>query len=108
MWIILQLPLEMLALHYVSWDNIKQYTLPPSNILITNASPNNELLMLRSDGVWNINELGSPSHIFKTDLIGTIETFSYDKEYYIKSIKNNATIFMKPQYIGNEIASTIN
>lgn len=101
MWIILQLPLEMLALHYVSWDNIKQYTLPPSNILITSASPNNELLMLRSDGVWNINELGSPRHIFKTDLIGTIETFSYDKEYYIKSIKNNATIFMKSLYIGN-------
>nr|KAF7416741.1 hypothetical protein H0235_011272 [Vespula pensylvanica] len=101
LWIILQLPLEMLALHYVSWDNIKQYTLPPSNILITSASPNNELLMLRSDGVWNINELGSPRHIFKTDLIGTIETFSYDKEYYIKSIKNNATIFMKSLYIGN-------
>ncbi|XP_046826802.1 uncharacterized protein LOC124427654 [Vespa crabro] len=101
LWIILQLPLEMLALHYVSWDNVKQYTLPPSNILITSASPNNELLMLRSDGVWNINELGSPRHIFKTSLIGTIETFSYNKEYYIKSIKNNATIFMKSQYIAS-------
>ncbi|KAI4502427.1 hypothetical protein M0802_002339 [Mischocyttarus mexicanus] len=101
LWIILKLPLEMLALNYVSWDNIKQYTLPPSNMLITSMPPNKELLMFRSDGVWNINELGMPRHIFKTNLTGTIETFVYDKEYYIKNINNDVTVIMKPSYVGN-------
>ncbi|XP_015188612.1 PREDICTED: uncharacterized protein LOC107072855 [Polistes dominula] len=101
LWIILQLPLEMLAFHYVSWDNVKQYTLPPSNMLLTIISPNKELLMLRSDGVWNINELGRPRHIFQTNLTGTIETFFYDNEYYFKNIINDGTIFMKPVYVGN-------
>ncbi|XP_043493312.1 uncharacterized protein LOC122518436 [Polistes fuscatus] len=101
LWIILQLPLEMLAFHYVSWDNVKRYTLPSSNMLITGILPNKELLMLRSDGVWNINELGRPRHIFQTNLTGTIETFFYDKEYYFKNINNDATVFMKPVYVGN-------
>ncbi|XP_014606540.1 PREDICTED: uncharacterized protein LOC106788102 [Polistes canadensis] len=101
LWIILQLPLEMLAFHYVSGDNVKQYTLPPSNMLITGILSNKELLMLRSDGVWNINELGRPRHIFQTNLTGTIETFFYDKEYYLKNINNDGTVFMKPVYVGN-------
>ncbi|KAK2582296.1 hypothetical protein KPH14_004637 [Odynerus spinipes] len=101
MWIILQLPSKMLALHYLQWDNIKQYILPPSDILITSTPPDKELLMFRSDGVWSLGELGRPRHIVKEPLTGKIEIFSYGTEYYIKNIKNNDTIFMRPSYVGN-------
>lgn len=101
LWIILQLPEQTLILHYEIWNEFKQYILPSSEMLLTSKAPNNQLLLMRSDGIWNLGGVFHPKHISTIPLNGKIKTFAFDADYYIILTTENTTITLKSRYVGN-------
>ncbi|XP_019699980.1 uncharacterized protein LOC105189727 [Harpegnathos saltator] len=100
-WIAVQLPRQTLVLRYQEWDEFEQYILPASDILLTSKAPNNQHLLIRSDGVWNLGGVFHPEHIFKLPLNGEVKTFALGTDYYVKVTEKNSTTLLKARYVSN-------
>lgn len=100
-WIVLRLPRQTLVLRYQMWNEFEQYVLPASNTLVTSKTPNNQHLLIRSDGVWNLEGVFHPEHICKLPLNGEIKAFALGANYYVKVTKKNGTALFKARYVGN-------
>lgn len=101
LWIALRLPRQTLVLSYQAWNEFEQYVLPASNTLVTSKTPNNQHLLILSDGVWNLKGVFHPERICKLPLNGEIKTFSLGADYYVKVTKKNSTTILKARYVGN-------
>lgn len=101
LWIALRLPRQTLVLRYQAWNEFKQYVLPASDTLVTSKTPNNQHLLILSDGVWNLGGVFHPEHICKLPLHGEIKAFTLGADYYIKIRKKNSTAILKARYVGN-------
>ncbi|KYN06038.1 hypothetical protein ALC62_03038, partial [Cyphomyrmex costatus] len=101
LWIFLRLFEETLILRYHAWNEFSQYVLPGSNSFVISKTPNDQHLLIRSDGMWNLGGLFHPKHIFKMSLEGQIKTFSFDADYYVKATTENSTTVLKARYVGN-------
>ncbi|KAL6265402.1 hypothetical protein P5V15_002198 [Pogonomyrmex californicus] len=102
LWIFLRLSEEILILRYQSWKNeFEQLVLPSSDAFVISKTPNNQHLLIRSDGMWNLAGVFRPEHIFKISLNGQIETFALGADYYVKATTENSTIVLKARYVGN-------
>lgn len=101
LWIVLRLSEETLILRYHAWNELKQYVLPGSDSFVISKTPNNQYLLIRSDGMWNLGGVFRPEHIFKMSLEGQIETFALGADYYVKVITENNTTVLKARYVGN-------
>ncbi|XP_017763608.1 PREDICTED: uncharacterized protein LOC108553282 [Eufriesea mexicana] len=101
LWIVLRLTSQTLVLHYQPWEDLQKYVLPISNVFIMNRTPNNQLLILLSYGVWDLEGLASPRHIIEIFLKEKVETFFDTFNYYVKCTLKNNTTLMKARYIRN-------
>jgi len=101
LWIVLRLPEQTLILNYQIWGEYEQYVLPGSGIFVISKTPNNQHLLIRFDGIWNLGGIGHPEHIFKMPLEGEIRTFTQGADYYVKTITENSTVVLKARYMGN-------
>ncbi|KAG9431659.1 hypothetical protein HZU67_06304 [Apis mellifera carnica] len=99
LWIILRLISQTLVLLYQPWGNIQQYILPVTDVFSINRSPNDQLLLLLSNGIWDLEGLASPRNIIEIPLKGRIETVVDRFNYYIKCISKNETTLMKARYV---------
>ncbi|XP_078042111.1 uncharacterized protein LOC144472686 [Augochlora pura] len=99
LWIILRLTLQTLLLHYQPWNNLQKYRLPATDVFQMSKLSNNQLLLLLSNGVWNLEGLASPQLIISISLKENVETFINGSDYYIQSRSQNDTLLMKAQYI---------
>ncbi|KZC08872.1 hypothetical protein WN55_11375 [Dufourea novaeangliae] len=100
-WIALRLSSQTLVLHYHPWKDLQEYLLPATDVFIMSRSPNGQLLLLLSDGVWNLEGLASPENIIELPLEGQVETFITGFDYYVRCRSKNDTTLMKARYIGN-------
>ncbi|XP_076236834.1 uncharacterized protein LOC143180762 [Calliopsis andreniformis] len=101
LWIALKLPSQTLVLHYQPWKDLQEYILPATDVFIMSRSPNGQLLLLLSDGVWNLEGLASPLQIIGIPLNGKTETFVNGLAYYVKCTSKNNTTLMRARYVGN-------
>ncbi|XP_020292032.1 uncharacterized protein LOC109858817 [Pseudomyrmex gracilis] len=101
LWIILRLAEQTLILRYQTWDELEQYTLPGSDVFVTSVTPNNQHLLIRSDGMWSFKGAFRPEHIFKVPLNGQIQVFAHQADYYVKATTENSTVVLKVRYVGN-------
>lgn len=101
LWIFLRLYEETLILRYHVWNELEQYVLLGSDSFVISKTPNNQYLLIRSDGMWNLGGFFRPEHIFKISLKGQIETFALGANYYVKAAMENSTIVLKARYVGN-------
>ncbi|XP_014469815.1 PREDICTED: uncharacterized protein LOC106741904 [Dinoponera quadriceps] len=101
LWIALRLPRQTLVLRYQAWNEFEQYVLPPSDTLVTSKTLNNQHLLIRSDGVWNLAGVFYPEHICKLPLNGEIKAFARGADYYVKVTRKNSTVFLRARYVGN-------
>ncbi|KAL0105372.1 hypothetical protein PUN28_016792 [Cardiocondyla obscurior] len=101
LWIFLRLSEETLILRYHPWNELEHYVLPGSNSFVISKTPNDQHLLIRSDGMWDLKGLFRPEHIFKMPLEGQIETFALGADYYVKTTaKNNKINVLKARYVG--------
>lgn len=102
LWIALRLSEQTLILHYQAWGEFEQYILPGSYNFAISKTPNNQHLLIRFDGMWNLGGIFHPEHIFKIPLNGEIKTFARGADYYVTvaTTKNSTTVF-KARYVGN-------
>lgn len=100
-WIILRLSQQTLILCYQVWKEFERYILPGSNSFVISKTPNNQHLLIRSDGMWNLEGVSHPEHIFKMPLNGKIKTFALGADYYVEATTANNTAVLKARYIGN-------
>ncbi|XP_029165434.1 uncharacterized protein LOC114936425 [Nylanderia fulva] len=100
-WIILRLSQQTLILRYQMWKELERYVLPGSNSFVISKTPNNQHLLIRSDGMWNLEGVSQPEHIFKMQLDGKINTFALGADYYVKATTANNTTVLKARYVGN-------
>ncbi|XP_072746368.1 uncharacterized protein [Anoplolepis gracilipes] len=100
-WIILRLSQQTLILRYQVWKELERYILPGSNSFIISKTPNNQHLLIRSDGMWNLEGVSHPEHIFKMPLDGKITTFALGADYYVKATTANNTTVLKARFVGN-------
>ncbi|XP_033337429.2 uncharacterized protein LOC117226816 [Megalopta genalis] len=101
LWIILRLSLQTLLLHYQPWNNLQEYRLSATDVFQVSRLSNNQLLLLLSNGVWNLEGLASPQHIISIPLKENVETFINGFNYYVQWGTPNDTSLMKAQYIWN-------
>ncbi|XP_053989170.1 uncharacterized protein LOC128881831 [Hylaeus volcanicus] len=101
LWIVLRLSSQTLVLHYQPWNEVQEYVLPVTDVFTMSRSPNDQLLLFLSDGVWNLKGLESPQNIIKIPLKGEVETFVDGFNYYIKCRHTSNATLMKARYIGN-------
>lgn len=101
LWIVLRLSEETLILCYHAWNEFEQHVLSGSNSFVISKTPNNQYLLIRSDGIWNLGGVFRPEHIFKMSLEGQIETFALGANYYVKATTENNTTVLKARYVGN-------
>lgn len=101
LWIILRLAEQTLILRYQTWNELEQYTLPGSDVFVTSKTPNNQHLLIRSDGMWSFEGAFRPEHIFKVPLNGQIQVFAHRADYYVKATTENSTVVLKVRYVGN-------
>ncbi|XP_076300033.1 uncharacterized protein LOC143218620 isoform X2 [Lasioglossum baleicum] len=102
LWIALRLTSQTLLLHYQPWRNgdIQEYILPATDVFQMSRSPNDQLLLLLSNGIWNLG-LASPHNIINIPLKEEVETFIDGFDYYVQCKSPNDTTLMKAQYIWN-------
>lgn len=100
-WIILRLSQQTLILRYQVWKEFERYILPGSNSFVISKTPNNQHLLIRSDGMWNLEGVSHPEHIFKMPLNGKIKTFALGADYYVEATTANNTAVLKARYVGN-------
>lgn len=105
LWIALRLPRQTLVLRYQAWNEFEQYVLPASDTLVTSKTPNNQHLLIRSDGVWNLGGVLHPEHMCKLPLNGEIKAFAIGTDYYVKMTKKNSTTLLKARYVGSGSAA---
>ncbi|CAK9818076.1 hypothetical protein ANTPLA_LOCUS9619 [Anthophora plagiata] len=103
LWIILRLTSQTLVLHYQAWKDLQEYVLPSTDVFTVSRTPNDQLLLLLSDGIWNLEGLASPRKIIGIPLKEKVETFADGFNYYVKCTSKNSTIVMKARYVGNEL-----
>ncbi|CAK9826786.1 hypothetical protein ANTRET_LOCUS4568 [Anthophora retusa] len=103
LWIILRLTSQTLVLHYQAWKDLQEYVLPSTDVFTVSRTPNDQLLLLLSDGMWNLEGLASPRKIIGIPLKEKVETFADGFNYYVKCTSKNSTIVMKARYVGNEL-----
>ncbi|XP_017791112.1 PREDICTED: uncharacterized protein LOC108573234 [Habropoda laboriosa] len=101
LWIMLRLPSQTLVLHYQAWKDLQEYVLPATDVFIVSRTRNDQLLLLLSDGVWNLMGLASPRKIIGIPLKEKVETFADGFYYYVKCISKNSTVLLKARYVGN-------
>ncbi|CAL7942383.1 unnamed protein product [Xylocopa violacea] len=101
LWIILRLQSQTLVLHYQPWKDLQEYILPATDVFTISRSPNDQLLLLLSDGLWNLEGLASPRNIIGTRLNEKLETFADGFDYYVRCTSENDTTLMKARYAGN-------
>ncbi|XP_012224336.2 uncharacterized protein clos [Linepithema humile] len=101
LWIVLRLSEQTLILHYQLWGEFEQYILPGSYNFIISKTPNNQHLLMRFDGMWNLGGIFHPEHIFKLPLNGKIKTFAFGADYYVTATTKNSTAVFKARYVGN-------
>lgn len=90
-----------MVLHYQPWKDLQEYVLPATGVFIMSRSPNNQLLLLLSDGIWNLEGLASPQQIIDIPLGETAETSVSGPAYYVKCTLKNNTTLMRARYVGN-------
>lgn len=100
-WIILRLSQQTLILRYQVWKEFDRYILPGSSSFVISKTPNNQHLLMRSDGIWNLEGISQPEHIFKMPLDGKINTFALGADYYVKATTANNTTVLKARFMGN-------
>ncbi|XP_076629970.1 uncharacterized protein LOC143346098 [Colletes latitarsis] len=101
LWIVLRLISQTLALHYQPWNDVQEYVLPATDVFKMSRFSNGQLLLLLSDGVWNLEGLASPQNVINIPLKEKVEALIDGPNYYVKcSSKNNITL-MKARYVGN-------
>ncbi|XP_076653210.1 uncharacterized protein LOC143359262 [Halictus rubicundus] len=103
LWIALRLRSQTLLLHYQPWrnDDLQEYILPATEVFRMSRSPNDQLLLFLSNGVWNLEGLASPHNIINISLKEEVETFIDGFDYYVQCRSPNDTTLMKAQYIWN-------
>lgn len=101
LWIVLRLSEQTLILRYQIWDEFEQYILPGSYNFIVSKTPNNQHLLIRFDGMWNLGGTFHPEHIFKVPLNGEIKAFAFGADYYVTATTKNSTAVFKARYVGN-------
>ncbi|XP_050493081.1 uncharacterized protein LOC126874764 isoform X2 [Bombus huntii] len=101
LWIILRLTTQTLVLRYQPWEDLQEYVLPVTDVFEISTSPNNQLLLLLSDGVWDLEGLASPRNIIGIPLKEKVETFVDEHNFYVQCTSKNNTTLMKARYIGN-------
>nr|XP_034184689.1 uncharacterized protein LOC117606412 [Osmia lignaria] len=101
LWIILRLTSQTLVLHYQPWQELQEYVLPATDVFALSRSPNNQLLLFLSSGVWNLKGLASPQNIIEIPLKGQVQTFVNGFDYFVKYTSSNNTILTKVRYVGN-------
>lgn len=101
LWIILRLTTQTLVLRYQPWEDLQEYVLPVTDVFEISISPNNQLLLLLSDGVWDLEGLASPRNIIGIPLKEKVETFVDEHNFYVQCTSKNNTTLMKARYIGN-------
>ncbi|GAB1868165.1 Closca [Camponotus japonicus] len=100
-WIILRLHQQTLILRYQVWKELERYILPGSSSFVISKTPNNQHLLIRFDGIWNLEGISQPEHIFKMPLDGKIKTFALGADYYVKETTANNTTVLKARFVGN-------
>ncbi|XP_048269183.1 uncharacterized protein LOC100652146 isoform X2 [Bombus terrestris] len=101
LWIVLRLTTQTLVLRYQPWEDLQEYVLPVTDVFEISTSPNNQLLLLLSDGVWDLEGLASPRNIIGIPLKEKVETFVDEHNFYVQCTSKNNTTLMKARYIGN-------
>ncbi|KAK9305650.1 hypothetical protein QLX08_003423 [Tetragonisca angustula] len=101
LWIVLRLDTQTLVLRYQPWDDLQEYVLPATDVFEMIVSPNDQLLLLLSDGVWDLEGLSSPRNIIEIPFKEKVETFVDGHNFYIKCTSKNNTTLMKARYIRN-------
>lgn len=101
LWIILRLATQTLILRYQPWDDLQEYVLPATDEFEMIVSPNDQLLLLLSDGVWDLEGLASPRNIIGIPFKEKVETFIDGHNFYVKCTSKNDTTLMKIRYIRN-------
>ncbi|XP_017883431.1 uncharacterized protein LOC108626954 isoform X3 [Ceratina calcarata] len=102
LWIVLRLSSHTLILRYRPYRRVvlDSYVLPGSDAFATSRSPNGQLLLVSSDGLWNLGGLASPRNIVRIPFEERIEIIRVSRfDYYLKSISpGNRTTVMKARY----------
>ncbi|KOX71990.1 hypothetical protein WN51_03138 [Melipona quadrifasciata] len=101
LWIVLRLATQTLVLRYQPWDDLQEYVLPATDVFEMVVSPNDQLLLLLSDGVWNLEGLANPRNIIGIPFKEKVETFIDGHNFYVKCTSKNDTTLMKARYIRN-------
>ncbi|XP_031830303.1 uncharacterized protein LOC116426016 [Nomia melanderi] len=101
LWIALRLTSQTLLVHYQYEKNLREYVLPATDVFAMSRSPNNQLLLLLSNGIWNLEGLASPQQIINISLKEPVETFNDGFHYYLKCGSLNDTTLMKMRHVGN-------
>ncbi|XP_076683687.1 uncharacterized protein LOC143376839 isoform X2 [Andrena cerasifolii] len=101
LWIVLRLTSQTLVLHYQQWGDFQEYALPATEVFAVSRAPNEQLLLLLSDGVWSLEGLASPQHIIDIPLEKNVEAFSNGLDYYLKCTSGSNSTLMKARYAGN-------
>ena len=100
LWIVLRLTSHTLVLHYQLWGDFQEYALPATEVFAVSRAPNEQLLLLLSDGVWSLEGLASPQHIVDIPLKENVEAFSNGLDYYVKCTSGSNSTLMKARYAG--------
>ncbi|KAK1123403.1 hypothetical protein K0M31_008113 [Melipona bicolor] len=101
LWIVLRLATQTLVLRYQPWDDLQEYILPATDVFEMIVSPNDQLLLLLSDGVWDLEGLANPRNIIGIPFKEKVETFIDGHNFYVKCTSKNDTTLMKARYIRN-------
>ena len=101
LWIVLRLTSETLVLHYQPWGDFQEYALPATEVFAVSRAPNDQLLLLLSDGLWSLEGLASPQHIIDIPLKRNVEAFSNGLDYYVRCTSGRNATLMKARYAGN-------
>ncbi|XP_043261008.1 uncharacterized protein LOC122402358 [Colletes gigas] len=101
LWIILRLISQTLALRYQPWNDVQEYVLPATDVFKMSWFSNGQLLLLLSDGVWNLEGLASPQNVINIPLKGKVVALIDGPNYYVKCSSMNNVTLMKARYVGN-------
>ncbi|XP_066595611.1 uncharacterized protein clos isoform X2 [Prorops nasuta] len=99
LWVALRLSHQTIVLRYDLSIGYQKYILPKVQSIIMSKVPNNQLLLVTSYGIWNLEGLGFPRQIFKINLPGQIETLTFNGNYFVKATNGNETSLFKAKYI---------
>nr|XP_012144737.1 PREDICTED: uncharacterized protein LOC100882154 isoform X2 [Megachile rotundata] len=101
LWIVIRLISQTLVLHYQPWKDLQKYVLPATDVFALSRTPNNQLLLFLSNGIWDLNRLASPRNIIEIPLKGQVETIVDGFNYFIKYTSINETTLTKARYVEN-------